>query len=42
MKNILIVDDELTILMLLQKFLLREGYNVCVSDQWEEAVEKYD
>jgi CheY-like chemotaxis protein len=41
MKNVLIVDDEQIILDVLQRILLRLGYDAVVSDSGELAIEKF-
>ena len=41
MKNVLIVDDEQIVLDVLQRILLRLGYDAVVSDSGELAIEKF-
>ncbi len=41
MKNVLIVDDEQIVLDVLQRILLRLGYDTVISDSGELAIEKF-
>lgn len=41
MKNVLIVDDEQIVLDVLQRILMRLGYNSDISDSGEGAIEKF-
>ena len=41
MKNVLIVDDEQIVLDVLQRILLRLGYDSVISDSGELAIEKF-
>ena len=41
MKRILLIDDEDNILSIIERFLVKQGYEVVTANNWEDALDQF-